>query len=504
MLTRDVHAAALDIASAIDVETTLERLVDSTRRLLGAASVDVHRAHTEDGRPHIAPLPVPDPLHNDGGVPAYEPAAAELTGGKSLLAAPLIVPAGQYGWLHVGRRLGGGSFTEEDEATLLCLASAGGVALANALHFEAMRGWLRASAELGMHLPLNFQDARNAIVNQALSPSTAALAAYVLPTSDRSFARCEAAAGGRAPLVLRKVLNLSDSIAAAVLESGLPAVCQTSDLVGEQQADGLGEALLAPLMPHGGEPGLLILCRESGASPFQPLELELAGAFCNHAALSLELAQSQRLREQLVLFADRDRIARDLHDVVIQRLFAAGLSIQSLRRYTGDEAAHQRIAEVTQELDEAILELRDTIYSLQADSDQALSSRLFRTLQEGTSGHAAKPRLEITGPVDSVIPHYIAEHLLAVATEGVSNAVRHSAAAAIDVSIAVEDHTVRLRIEDDGCGFEAPVRRSGLANMEQRALDLDGNFEVRTRPGEGTRLTWTVPLPHREPDPDKE
>jgi signal transduction histidine kinase len=131
----------------------------------------------------------------------------------------------------------------------------------------------------------------------------------------------------------------------------------------------------------------------------------------------MELAQGQRLREQLVLFADRDRIARDLHDVVIQRLFAAGLNLQSLRRYTMEDSAQERITDVTRELDEAIRELRDTIYSLRADAqEEVLSSRIVRAVQEGTRASAFTPRLEISGPIDSDVPDKVAEHLLAASS----------------------------------------------------------------------------------------
>jgi two-component system, NarL family, sensor histidine kinase DevS len=505
MVTQEMLLAAREIASDLGIDASMRRLVRSARILTQAESVELRLAGTGDGGRTITATPAsPEPevvLDDDGGVPASRaggPEATEAGDGVPTLSAQLLVREHEYGRLYVKGKTGGGEFTDEDRAAVICLVSAGGVAVANSLQFDSMRHWLHASIALSTQLPSKSQDVRELIVNQALLPSAAALAAVVSPASDRSFARCEAAAGGRADKVLRKTFPLAGSVAAQVLATGKPRACLTAELVDEDSVDGLGEALLAPLTPRGGEPGLLILCRERGADSFRPLDLEMAGVFCTHARLAMELAQGQRLREQLVLFADRDRIARDLHDVVIQRLFAAGLSIQSLRRFTEDETAHQRIADVTLEMDEAIRELRDTIYSLQAETEEELSSRLVRAVQDGTNSHHAKPRLEIAGPVDKVVPAPVADQLLAVTTEGVSNAVRHSGANTIDVCVAVEDDVVRLVIEDDGRGFAAAAHPSGLANLEQRALDLNGTFEVRSAPGQGTRLTWIVPLPRAE------
>ncbi|WP_336711416.1 sensor histidine kinase [Arthrobacter sp. USHLN218] len=502
MVSQDRLLAAMEVASDLDLDTSMRRLVRSAQILTRAESVELQLAGTDDGGKSItatAASPVPVVTMNDGAVSASRSGGPEATvQGASVptLSAELRVQNREYGRLQITGKTGGEDFTDEDRNTVISLVSAGSVAVANSLQFDAMRQWLSASIALSTQLPSKWQDVRELVVEQALRPSAAVLAAVVAPTSDRSLARCEAAAGSRADKVLRKTFKLVGSVAAEVLATGRPRVCATADLVGADSVDGLGEALLAPLTPRGGEPSLLILCRERGAGSFRPLDLEMAGVFCTHGALAIELAQGQRLREQLVLFADRDRIARDLHDVVIQRLFAAGLSIQTLRRYTEDEAAHQRIGGITQELDEAIRELRDTIYSLQAETEEELSSRLVRTVQDGTNSYAATPRLEITGPLDAAVPEPIADHLVAVATEGVSNAVRHSGAETIDVSVVVEDGIVRLIVQDDGQGFAATMRRSGLANLEQRAADLHGTFEVFSAPGKGTRLCWTVPIPH--------
>jgi signal transduction histidine kinase len=169
--------------------------------------------------------------------------------------------------------------------------------------------------------------------------------------------------------------------------------------------------------------------------------------------------------------------------------------LQSLRRYTMEDSAQERITDVTRELDEAIRELRDTIYSLRADvQEEVLSSRIVRAVQEGTRASAFTPRLEISGPIDSDVPDKVAEHLLAVLREGLSNSVRHSDADHIEVSVAAIDNRIQLAIKDNGRGFANPLRRSGLANLEHRAEELHGTLDIKSAPGKGTSLVWTVPL----------
>jgi signal transduction histidine kinase len=195
------------------------------------------------------------------------------------------------------------------------------------------------------------------------------------------------------------------------------------------------------------------------------------------------------------VFSDRDRIARDLHDLVIQRIFAAGLSVQSLRRHTSDPVAQQRINSITGELDETIRGLRDTIYALGANGGhERLSSRIVRTVQDGTWQAGTTPELQMGGPVDA-IPEEVAGHLLAVLSEGLSNALRHSGAERIAITVSVRGRNAELLVEDNGRGFQDPERTSGLSNMAHRAAVLGGTFTVTSAPHRGTKLLWKAPFP---------
>jgi signal transduction histidine kinase len=193
------------------------------------------------------------------------------------------------------------------------------------------------------------------------------------------------------------------------------------------------------------------------------------------------------------LFTDRERIARDLHDLVIQRLFAAGLSIQSLRRYTQDPVAHGRIAAVTTELDDTIRELRDTIYSLRTEeANESLTGRILRAVQDSSRSAAVRPRVAFSGPVDEAVPENVAAHLLPVLSEGLSNAIRHSEADKIQISVSAEPERVELLISDNGKGFNKPERISGLANIRRRADLLGGRCTIESAPGNGTTVKWTA------------
>jgi len=223
----------------------------------------------------------------------------------------------------------------------------------------------------------------------------------------------------------------------------------------------------------------------------------MGSVFGAHVAMALELTRINRVREQQAVFGDRDRIARDLHDVVIQRIFAAGLSLQSIQRFTNDAKALERIAMVTEELDGTIREVRRTIHSLSGVSPtkETLNSRILSAIKEKTEWLAFSPGVNLSGPLNEDIGVLLSESLLAVISEGLSNAVRHSGATSIDVSVKVGQGQVKLRISDNGQGFSGPVKRSGLDNLKQRAKTCGGRMALSSVPGGGTRLVWSAPIP---------
>ncbi|KPM55828.1 histidine kinase [Frankia sp. R43] len=275
------------------------------------------------------------------------------------------------------------------------------------------------------------------------------------------------------------------------------------DLLGEV-VDGLeiGAVMIVPLLAAGRPLGLLVLAAPPGVAVFEHLDLEMAAAFAGHAALALEMARVQRERERLAVFEERDRIARDLHDVVIQRLFATGLQIQGLSRVI-DDAAAARLTSAVRELDQTIADIRQTIFSLTAASGAVdLRAEIAAIVAQAEQALAIRPTVRIDGPVDRGIPTVIHPHLLAAIREALSNIARHARATRIQVLVRVTNTDVSVQVRDDGCGPGGASRSSGLANLRRRALDLGGRMEFG--PGEGgigTTVRWHVPLVQPVPVP---
>lgn len=222
----------------------------------------------------------------------------------------------------------------------------------------------------------------------------------------------------------------------------------------------------------------------------------MAAAFADQAALALEQAEIRTTMNEMEMLSDRDRIARDLHDHVIQRLFAIGLAMQGThRRAVKSPIVASRLAEHIDQLHNVIQDIRTAIFDLHsvATAGPSLRSAVREIIAELTDETPLKVSLRLTGPLD-VIPSDIAEHARAVLRETVSNAVRHSKASEIDVLVAVGDN-VTVNVIDDGIGIPATAQRRGLRNLEARAAASGGALTITTPPGGGTNILWSVPLP---------
>lgn len=208
--------------------------------------------------------------------------------------------------------------------------------------------------------------------------------------------------------------------------------------------------------------------------------------------MEAELAAAQADREVL---ADRERIARDLHDMVIQRVFAAGLALQATAGMAKHPKVTARLHEVVGELDATIRELRTAIFDLHAAPQRTASLRaqILKLTSDAAESLGYAPNVSFDGPIDSTVSEEVAVHLLAVVREALSNIARHARASAAAVTLSTGDELV-LEVLDNGRGVGAATRSSGLANMRERATSLGGTFEVADRPGGGTRLEWRVPL----------
>lgn len=535
---RGLLGAVVSVAEDLSLEAVLERVVTAARDLvqarygaLGVIGPDQGLSHfvavgfDDETINEVGALPVghgvlgllirePHPIrlhdlhdHPDSfGFPAHHPPM------KSFLGVPLRVRDAVFGNLYLTEKVGGGDFTDEDQELAVALAAAAGVTIENARLFDEARArgrWLEAVAAMGRDLlrPVDVADEHglDLVVQRVLEPAGAELAVIGFPTGNSLY--CAAAAGatglgGTAAALVGTTVLLQAGVLRELQATGHSITLAKPPL---QNADAgcaanwshLGSTLIAALGPAGEGQGIIVLSRPRASAGFSLTDMEMSAVFGTQVSLALELASVHHMREEQAVLGDRDRIARDLHDLVIQRLFAAGLSMQSLRRFTSDPIALERINAVTTELDETIRELRDTIYSLRGMAQDAstLSSRILAVIKEGAAGLSFVPRIRLSGPIDAPLADDLGSSLLAVISEGLSNAARHSQASTIDISVDAGTDRIKLVIADNGCGFTKPTRRSGLNNLKERARLLGGKFSVRSAIGEGTRLRWSVPLP---------
>jgi signal transduction histidine kinase len=532
--TRGLLEAVVAVAEDLGLESVLERVVASACDLLrarygalGVIGEDGGLSHfitvgiDEDLASRIGPLPtghgvlgllITDPmplrLHdlsrhpNAYGFPKHHPPM------KSFLGVPVRVRDKVFGNLYLTEKDGGEDFTPEDEDLAVALAAAAGVAIENARLYEDARrrtSWLEACMEITGRM---LDDGRpegaslDLIAERAMRESGAELALVLLPSAEQAEEYTVEGHAGRddgmadAAPVKGRVLSVASTGIQGRNDGSSSTVQDPWRLFPVDRAGQPGTLLAMDLSAQGDHQGILVLGRSSGKGAFSTTDVEMASVYGSHIALALALDRIHRLREQQVVFSDRDRIARDLHDLVIQRLFAAGLSIQSLRRFGAAPSVEGRINAITDELDTSIRDLRNTIYSLRATGDdrELLSTRIMQTIQTGAKALTHAPHLTLTGAIDSLEDDVLVEHLLAVLTESLSNAVRHSGAETITVSVAVEDDALTMELADDGCGFSETGSGNGLDNMVRRAAELNGSCIITSTPGKGTSLTWTVPL----------
>ena len=426
---------------------------------------------------------------------------------NTFLGAPIRVRGEVFGRLYLTEKNGGRDFTEDDETVLQALAGAAAVAVDNArLYGEAQRRqrWLEASSEITGALlgGTDPTDVLQLIASRALELTGADYTVVALaedPEAERSeitgltVAVCagldtETLAGQRIPV--------SGSTSGAVFTDRVPRnVPSLAFDLSEGLRVTFGPALALPLGGDDMVAGVLLVLRAPGSPVFQDRDVQVVASFADQAALALQQAQSQVARQELDLLADRDRIARDLHDQVIQRLFAIGLALQGTRRLTKSPAAMTRLAEHIDQLHEVIQDIRTTIFDLQADPTDAprLRAVLHGAINALTADAPLHTTVRMSGPLD-VVPAALADDGEAVVREAVSNVVRHARATELLVTISVDNDLV-IDVTDDGIGIPDTVARSGLHNLRQRAVRAGGSCDVARVEGGGTRVLWAAPMP---------
>jgi signal transduction histidine kinase len=425
---------------------------------------------------------------------------------KTFLGVPLRIRGEVYGNLYLTEKLGGGQFDTEDEAVLVALAAAAGVAIENARLYDQARRqqrWLSATAEVTSHLLSGADpgEALSMITDKALEMTGADLVMVTLPMADGQRVRVEHAAGLDAEQALGLVVPLEDSVTEAVMSTG--ERLSISDFASDPRIITTAKAGLpigpleaVPLGAPGKVRGVLSAGRRQGAMPLSPAAADMLATFAAQAAIGLELAEHRRQAEQLAVFEDRDRIAKDLHDLVIQRLYATGMSLQGVTSLIRVPEVAERVTRSVDALDDTIREIRSAIFALQTHPDAkpaAVRARILFVAQEMASALGFPPSLQLDGELDTVLPEELTEHLLSALRESLSNAARHSGASEVGVNVSTGKELV-LVVTDNGVGITPGGRRSGLRNLEHRAAALGGSLVTRPAEGGGTELIWRVPL----------
>jgi two-component system, NarL family, sensor histidine kinase DevS len=431
----------------------------------------------------------------------------------SFLGVPVCVREAVFGHLYLTEKRSGGEFTEADEEAVLALAAAAGLAVENARLAEAAerrRAWVQAATEVSTAL-LSGQDPGEVLVTvaeRAVALSDADGGALLVAQEGDGEALTIVASAGRLADELEGVrIPLEDTHVGRVHRTGVGELVEdvTVDPVLGRHAEVAVElsrgARSAVIVPLGQALGTLVCMRCAGREPFDAEVLESLSAFAAQAALALELARSQRRERRLQVQADRDRIARDLHDHVVQRIYATALSLDRVGRALEDvdPYAALRVGRSVDELDATLRQIRSAIFGLHDDAAPAgLAAGLADTVRQVTEGSEVQPGLRLRGDLDG-LPSDLATDLLAVVRELVTNVVRHAAAGRVEVTVEAEDvagSPVRVRVADDGRGLPEVTVRSGLANLAERAERRGGRLTAAGGPS-GTEVTWTVPGPRR-------
>ena len=531
---RGLLDAVVGIAGDLDLDSVLQRIVrvacqlaDAEYGALGVLGTGSDRrltafvTHglTDEQRARIGDLPrghgilgliidSPEPLRLDAlgshpksfGFPPNHPPM------DTFLGVPIRIRNKVFGNLYLTEKRSGGSFTSDDEEIVIALAAAAGVAIENArLYDESARRqrWLESAAEVTAALlgDLSQDDALALAADRAREVAGAELAVLLL-RHEGGRLLVEASSGTSPDAWLGLDVPTEGTILGKALDGERAVVIDEDDglaglgLPGDGSWPRIAALVVVPLGSARPATGVLLVGWSSADSDgFRATDMAFPAAFGEQIGLALQVAQAQEDRGRLAVFEDRDRIGRDLHDLVIQRLFAVGLTLENATRLTVRPEVGQRIAAAVDDIDATIKDIRRTIFELSAPAGSAdLRSALGEEVAAAVASLGFTPRLRTSGPVDTAVPGDLRPHLLAVLRETLSNVARHARATHVDVAVDVTDEVV-LTVTDDGVGLPEGGRRSGLRNLAERARSLRGSFQVRRAGASGgTIAEWRVPI----------
>ena len=520
----------LVVTSDLDLDTTLRTIVRTAVNLVdaryGALGVRgngpdlaafIHEGIDDETRGRIGHLPEgrgvlgvliddPKPIRLDEiaqhpssvGFPPDHPPM------RGFLGVPVRIRDEVFGNLYLTEKANGQPFSEDDEVLVEALAAAAGIAIQNARLYEqsmARQAWIEATRDIATELLAGADPATvfRLVADEALTLSEAQLTLVAVPADEGADVLgagellVTELAGNFPEFAEPPTLAINGTpVGTAYLDRTVRRFDMLELTIGDDEV-APGPALVLPLRTADRIAGVLVTLRSPHAAPFSADQEEMMTAFADQSALAWQLASSQRVARELDVLSERDRIARDLHDHVIQRLFAIGLGLQATVPRARSSDVQQRLSGYVDDLQAVIGEIRTTIFDLHGPASGM--ARLRQRLDEAVT-QFSNDTLNITtrfiGPL-SIVGAALADHAEAVVREAVSNAVQHARATAVQVTVTVEDELV-IEVKDDGRGISDRTKRSGLMNMRYRARKANGSFSVETPQTGGTVLRWTAPL----------
>lgn len=522
--------ANLSIIGELMLASALRRIIEAACELVGARygalgvigagdqlEEFIHTGVDPETAQRIGPLPKgqgllgalihdPHPIRLDelgadprsSGFPAGHPPM------RSFLGVPIRVRDQVFGNLYLSERLDGLPFSSADEQVVTALAATAGVVVMNARLYGESRlrqRWLAASEEITRQLLSGEGEEPLLLVARAVHEVAAAdVVTVALPTGDARRLMVEVAIGMGAQQLTAVSFAVDDSFAGDALRTGesrrIDEIEVTEYPLHLSRAVDVGAALVVPLVGFGRVRGALTVGRVRGRAGFSSADLDMVTVFANHAAIALELDDARTDQQRVALLEDRDRIARDLHDHVIQSLFAIGLSTQSVAASMAAGPQRDRLAASVEDIDATIRQIRTSIFQLAGPllpERATLRARLLAIVLDLERALGFRPTVEFLGPIDFVVDAAIAEDLVAVCREGLSNVARHARASAVQVVLSAAADQVVLVVKDDGIGIGDVPRPSGLHNMRERAERHGGTFSIESTASSGTKLCWSVP-----------
>jgi len=428
---------------------------------------------------------------------SYESATLDGPGTADFLQRAVRVGEKVYGRLYL-RKQTGVVFTDEDEQIATALAVTAGAAMANASLFnesEQRHRWVVAANDLSNDL-LSSESSRplDMVCRHAMYAARADFATLTLP--DQTYAA--GVASGAEPLVGDTLSHVAELQRDAQLTMSTSEPILRNDygdddppLVGDVR---VGSVMVVPLVAGDHTGGALTLGRVAGSAEFSEADLTMAAAFATQAAVALAFNTTRRVELQVAKLEDRERIAMDLHDHVVQELFAVGMGLEALSKSMDDAEQSTRVERYVSSVNNTISMIRTRIFQLQSDHQDAegLRTQVLQLVDAQTEHLGYHPQVRFSGSVDAGAA--LADDILAVVAEGLSNCARHARATAVTVLVANHGGMLTVTITDDGIGIGTTTRSSGLRHMRRRAERHSGTCTLSTPAAGGTQVTWTARL----------